>query len=116
LLKDLKQRGLLDETLVIWGGEFGRTPIGINSGGRDHRANAFSMLGAGGGIRGGCIHGQTDDFGYAIVADPVHVHDPHAALLHQKMGIDHERLTFHYNGRDYRLTNVGGRVVQAIIA
>lgn len=118
LLKDLKQRGLLDETLVVWGGEFGRSPIlggSIEHGGRDHHANAFSMWIAGGGIKGGHIHGQTDDFGYGVVRDPVHVHDLHATLLHQ-MGIDHERLTFRHNGRDFRLTDVGGQVVRDIIA
>jgi hypothetical protein len=113
LLKDLKARGLLDETLVVWGGEFGRTPIG--SGGRDHHANAFSMWVAGGGIKGGTSYGQTDDFGYGIAQNPVHVHDLHATLLHQ-MGIDHERLTYRHNGRDFRLTDVGGRVIPEIIA
>ena len=113
LLKDLKARGLLDETLVVWGGEFGRTPIG--GGGRDHHANAFSMWVAGGGIKGGTSYGQTDDFGYGIAQDPVHVHDLHATLLHQ-MGIDHERLTYRHNGRDFRLTDVGGRVIPEIIA
>ena len=113
LLKDLKQRGLLDETLVVWGGEFGRTPVG--TGGRDHHANAFSMWIAGGGIKGGHVHGRTDEFGYGVVEDHVHVHDLHATLLHQ-MGIDHERLTYRYNGRDFRLTDVGGQVVHDIIS
>jgi len=113
LLKDLKARGLLDETLVVWGGEFGRTPVG--SGGRNHHANAFSMWVAGGGIKGGISYGQTDELGYGIAENPVHVRDLHATLLHQ-MGLDHERLTYRHNGRDFRLTDVGGRVVHKIIA
>ncbi|MBM3997867.1 MAG: DUF1501 domain-containing protein, partial [Planctomycetes bacterium] len=113
LLKDLKARGLLDETLVVWGGEFGRTPVG--SGGRNHHANAFSMWVAGGGIKGGISHGHTDELGYGIAEDPVHVRDLHATLLHQ-MGLDHERLTYRHNGRDFRLTDVGGEVVRKILA
>jgi hypothetical protein len=113
LLKDLKARGLLDETLVVWGGEFGRTPVG--GGGRNHHANAFSMWVAGGGIKGGISRGQTDELGYGIVEDSVHVRDLHATLLYQ-MGIDHERLTYRHNGRDFRLTDVGGEVVKKILA
>jgi hypothetical protein len=124
LLTDLKQRGLLDETLVIWGGEFGRTPtielanplIGnakIN--GRDHNHYGFSMWLAGGGIRGGTVHGATDDFGFKAVEKPVHVHDLHATIL-WLLGMDHERFTFSYAGRDFRLTDVHGRVVQELIA
>ncbi len=124
LIKDLKQRGLLDETLVIWGGEFGRTPsmelpnplIGngkIN--GRDHNHHGFSMWLAGGGVRGGMTYGATDEFGFKAVDNPVHVHDLHATIL-WLLGIDHERFTFHYAGRDFRLTDVHGRVVKELIA
>jgi len=118
LLSDLKQRGMLDETLVIWGGEFGRTPMAqTNKGGpgRDHHIRAFSMWLAGGGIQGGITHGATDELGYAAVDDVVHVHDLHATMLHQ-LGIDHKRLTFRYQGRDFRLTDVHGEVVQGILA
>lgn len=120
LVKDLKQRGLLDETLVIWGGEFGRTnfcqgqidPINY---GRDHHPKCFSLWMAGGGIKPGIVYGETDEFGYNIVKDPVHVHDFHATILHL-MGIDHERLTYKHLGRYYRLTDVAGQVVNGIIA
>jgi hypothetical protein len=121
LVKDLKQRGLLDETLVIWGGEFGRTPMVEDnpalgrSRGRDHHPNAFAMWLAGGGIRPGLTVGKTDDMGYHIVEDPVHIHDIQATVLHL-LGIDHEKLTFQYQGRDFRLTDVGGRVVSKILA
>jgi hypothetical protein len=115
LLQDLKARGLLDETLVIWGGEFGRTPTSEGATGRDHHARGFSMWLAGGGIRGGLAYGATDELGIQAVVDPVHVHDLHATILHL-MGIDHERLTFRYSGRDFRLTDVHGRVVTGIIA
>ncbi len=123
-LTDLKMRGLLDETLVVWGGEFGRTPVvelpkaGSNAGvmkGRDHNHFGFSMWLAGGGVKGGHVHGATDQFGFGAVEKPVHVHDLHATLLHQ-LGFDHERLTYHYSGRDFRLTDVHGHVVQDIIA
>jgi len=114
LLMDLKSRGLLDDTLVVWGGEFGRTPTVELGNGRDHHPSGFSMWLAGGGIKGGHIHGATDDFGWYAVKDRVHVHDLHATILHQ-MGLDHERLTYHYGGRDYRLTDVHGRVVKEII-
>ena len=124
LLKDLKQRGLLDETLVIWGGEFGRTPTvelptpGSNAGkinGRDHNHHGFSMWMAGGGVRGGYVHGATDEFGFAAAENKVHVHDLHATIM-RLLGFDHEKLTFRYAGRDFRLTNVEGNVVHELIA
>lgn len=115
LLKDLKSRGLLDDTLVIWGGEFGRTPTSEGAKGRDHHSLGFTMWLAGGGIKGGMVYGATDEFGYKAIENPVHVHDLHATVLHL-MGIDHERLTFHYSGRDFRLTDVHGHVVGGIIA
>jgi len=123
-LTDLKQRGLLDETLVIWGGEFGRTPVvelpkaGSNGGvmkGRDHNHYGFTTWMAGGGVKGGHVHGATDEFGFAAVDKPVHVHDLHATVLHL-LGLDHERLTYRYSGRDFRLTDVHGHVVKEIIA
>lgn len=115
LLQDLKQRGLLEDTLVIWGGEFGRTPTSENGDGRDHNHHGFSMWMAGGGVRGGMTYGETDDFGFRAVQNKVHVHDLHATILHL-LGLDHERLTFHHSGRDYRLTDVYGRVVKDVIA
>ncbi|MCA9138568.1 MAG: DUF1501 domain-containing protein [Planctomycetales bacterium] len=124
LLKDLKQRSLLDDTLVIWGGEFGRTPTvelpkpGANAGtisGRDHNHYGFTMWMAGGGVKGGHIHGATDEFGFQAVEDRVHVHDLHATIMHL-LGFDHERLTYRYAGRDFRLTDVHGNVVHDIIA
>jgi uncharacterized protein (DUF1501 family) len=115
LLKDLKSRGLLDETLVVWGGEFGRTPTAENGDGREHHPFGFTMWLAGGGIKGGMVHGATDDFGWHAVQDKVHVHDLHATILHL-MGINHEKLTYRYSGRDYRLTDVSGNVVKSIIA
>jgi hypothetical protein len=118
LITDLKQRGMLDDTLVIWGGEFGRTPMAqSNKGrvGRDHHIRAFSMFLAGAGIKGGITHGATDELGYNAVVDPVHVHDLHATLLHL-LGIDHKRLTFKFQGRDFRLTDVHGHVVREILA
>jgi hypothetical protein len=116
LVMDLKERGLLEDTIVIWGGEFGRTPMvqGGNDG-RDHHNRCFSLWMAGGGIKGGLTHGQTDDFGFNISTDPVHVHDLHATLLHQ-LGLDHTRLTYRFQGRDYRLTDVHGRIVKEILA
>ena len=115
LIKDLKSRGLLDDTLVIWGGEFGRTPTAENSDGREHHPFGFSMWLAGGGVKGGIVHGATDDYGWYAARDPVHVHDLHATILHL-MGINHEKLTYRYSGRDYRLTDVSGRVVREILA
>ena len=118
LLRDLKQRGLLDETLVVWGSEFGRTPMLQNDrakAGRDHHKDAFCIWMAGGGIRGGVTVGETDDLGYFPVKDPVSVHDFHATLLHL-LGVDHERLTYRFQGRQFRLTDVFGNVVQPVIA
>lgn len=117
LVLDLKQRGLLDETIVIWGGEFGRTPMGEvrEHTGRDHHIDAYSMWVAGGGFKPGCIHGKTDDLGLTVVQDAVHVHDLQATLLHQ-LGLDHERLTYRFQGRDFRLTDTEGRVVHEILA
>lgn len=115
LLADLKQRGLLEDTLVVWGGEFGRTPIVQGVNGRDHNPQGFTMWLAGGGVKSGHAHGETDEFGYYAVKDKVHMHDLHATLLHL-MGIDHERLTYRYAGRDFRLTDVYGHVVREIFA
>ena len=116
LVRDLKQRGLLDDTLVIWGGEFGRTPmVQGGSDGRDHHNRCFSMWLAGGGFKAGHIHGRTDDFGFNVVSDPVHVHDLNATLLHL-LGFDHTRLTFRFQGRDHRLTDVHGNVMRGILA
>jgi hypothetical protein len=115
LLTDLKARGLLDETLVLWGGEFGRSPVAQKVDGRDHHPYGFTMWLAGGGIRGGYVHGATDEFGWNAIEDKVHIHDLHATILHL-LGIDHERLTYRYSGRDYRLTDVHGDVVHEIIA
>lgn len=115
LLTDLKSRGLLDDTLVLWGGEFGRTPTGEGDNGREHHPFGFTMWMAGGGIRGGMTYGATDEFGWHSVQDKVHVHDLHATILHL-MGFDHERLTYRYGGRDYRLTDVHGHVVQEILS
>jgi uncharacterized protein (DUF1501 family) len=115
LLKDLKARGLLKDTLVIWGGEFGRTPTAENNDGREHHPFGFTMWLAGGGIKGGLVHGATDEFGWYAEQDKVHVHDLHATILHL-MGIDHTKLTYFYGGRNYRLTDVYGNIVQNIIA
>ncbi|MCA9067070.1 MAG: DUF1501 domain-containing protein, partial [Planctomycetaceae bacterium] len=115
LLKDLKDRGLFDSTLVIWGGEFGRMPVSQKGDGRDHNPNGFIQWMAGAGIRGGVSHGETDEIGYAAAVDPVSVHDLHATMLHL-LGIDHKRLTFLHNGRSYRLTDVAGNVIQSILA
>ena len=115
LLKDLKARGLLDETLVIWGGEFGRTPTAEGTDGREHHPFGFTMWLAGGGIKGGLTYGATDEFGWHAVGDKVHVHDLHATILHL-LGIDHTQLTYRYAGRDYRLTDVYGNVVKRILA
>ena len=118
LITDLKQRGMLDDTLIIWGGEFGRTVYGQgglkDDYGRDHHGRCYSMWLAGGGFRGGHVHGETDDYGYNIVRDPVHIHDLNATVLHC-LGLDHRRLTFRQQGRDYRLTDVHGNVIQSLL-
>ena len=113
LIRDLKGRGLLDETLVIWGGEFGRTPF-AESDGRDHNPYGYTMWLAGGGVRGGVVYGATDDFGYHAVENRVHIHDLHATILHL-LGFDHERLTYRFDGRDFRLTDVHGTIVRDIL-
>jgi hypothetical protein len=115
LLKDLKSRGLLDETLVVWGGEFGRTPTAEGTDGREHHPFGFTMWLAGGGIKGGMAYGATDDYGWHAVENKVHVHDLHATILHL-MGLNHQKLTYRYSGRDYRLTDVFGNVVKPILA
>jgi hypothetical protein len=115
LLEDLSARGLLDTTLVIWGGEFGRSPVAENGKGRDHHPKGFTMWMAGGGIKGGVTHGATDEFGYAAVEAPVSVPDLHATILHL-FGLDHTKLTYRFNGRDYRLTDVSGTVVRNVLA
>ena len=119
-MKDLKQRGLLESTLVVWGGEFGRTPMNEGRGGskflgRDHHPRAFTMWLAGGGIKPGVTVGQTDELGYNIVEDPVSVYDLHATILHL-MGLDHTRLTYRFQGREFRLTDVHGEVVKKLLA
>jgi hypothetical protein len=114
LINDLKERGMLDDTLVVWGGEFGRTPMAQGTG-RDHHIKGFSIWMAGGGIQGGISYGNTDEFGYAAVENPVHVNDFHATMLHL-FGIDHTRLTYRYQGRDFRLTDIAGEVVKEILA
>ena len=113
LLTDLARRGLLEDTLIVWGAEFGRTPTVENADGRNHHPQAFTMWLAGGGVRGGLTHGSTDDFGFSPVADPVHMHDFHATLLYA-LGLDHKRLTYRYAGRDFRLTDVFGNVQQRL--
>lgn len=115
LLQDLKQRGLLDETLILWGGEFGRTPTSQGNDGRDHNHYGFTVWMAGGGVKGGMVHGSTDEFGYTAVDKRMHVHDLHATMLHL-MGLDHEKLTYRYSGRDFRLTDVHGNVAREILA
>ena len=115
LLRDLRQRGLLDETLVVWGGEFGRTPVSENGDGRDHNHYGFTVWLAGGGVKGGIAHGATDEFGFKAEEGRVSVHDLHATILHL-LGLDHERLTYRYSGRDFRLTDVSGTVVEDILA
>ncbi|MCA9085868.1 MAG: DUF1501 domain-containing protein [Planctomycetaceae bacterium] len=121
LLKDLKQRGLLEDTLVVWGGEFGRTPLGENRvnfktvTGRDHHPYSFSMWLAGGGVKGGQVIGETDEIGWGVTRDPVHIHDLHATLLHL-FGLNHKRLTYQFQGRDFRLTDVAGNVVPQLTA
>jgi uncharacterized protein (DUF1501 family) len=121
LLKDLKQRGLLDTTLVVWGSEFGRTALGENRPGnkaitgRDHHPGAFSLWMAGGGIKGGQVYGATDDFAWHVDRDPVSIHDFHATILHL-FGMDHKKLTYRFQGRDFRLTDVHGEVVKGLLA
>jgi hypothetical protein len=122
LINDLRQRGLLQDTLIVWGSEFGRTPLrqgGSGKGkgvpGRDHHKDAYTMWLAGGGVEGGVSHGRTDEFGMDIVEDPVHVHDLNATILHL-LGLDHERLTYRYQGREFRLTDVHGRIVKELLA
>jgi len=122
LIQDLKQRGLLDTTMVVWGSEFGRTPLGENRGGndtnvsgRDHHPFAFSMFLAGGGIKGGQVYGESDELGWGVARDPVHINDLHATMLHC-FGLDHLKLTHRYQGRDFRLTDVGGKVVEPLLA
>ena len=121
LINDLKERGLFDETLIIIGGEFGRTPFreGRTSKGsvlgRDHFPDCYSMVMAGGGVKGGHVHGESDELGFGIVKDPVHVHDLQATWMHL-LGFDHEQLTYRFQGRDYRLTDVHGHVVKSLIA
>lgn len=115
LLKDLKLRGMLEETLVVWSGEFGRTPFAQGNDGRDHNPSAFSMWMAGAGIKGGTIYGATDEYGYRVVNNPVSIHDLHATMLHL-LGVDHKQLTFRFGGRDFRLTDVHGNVVKDVLA
>jgi uncharacterized protein (DUF1501 family) len=116
LIRDLKQRGMLEDTLVIWGGEFGRTPmVQGGSDGRDHHPNAFTMWLAGGGIKPGVVMGETDELGFNVVKDKVHVHDLHATIL-QLLGFDHTHLTYRFQGRDFRLTDVAGNVVKQLLA
>jgi uncharacterized protein (DUF1501 family) len=118
LVKDLKQRGLLDDTLVIWGGEFGRTPtsqkIGKDFSGRDHNMQGFSIWMAGGGVKPGLVYGETDELGYNVAKDPVHIHDFQATVLHL-MGLDHEKLIYKHLGRRFRLTDVSGKVIPGLI-
>lgn len=115
LIKDLKSRGLLEDTLVIWTGEFGRTPFAQGTDGRDHNPSAFSMWMAGAGIKGGTIFGKTDDYGYRVVENEVTIHDLHATMLHL-LGVDHKKLTFHFGGRDIRLTDVHGRIMHEVLS
>jgi hypothetical protein len=115
LLTDLQQRGLLERTLVVWAGEFGRTPFAQGSAGRDHNPFGFSIWLAGGGVKGGTIYGQTDEFGYKVIENRAEIHDLHATMLHL-LGLDHKRLTFRFSGRDMRLTDVHGEIIQAILA
>ena len=114
-LTDLKSRGLLKDTLVLWGGEFGRTPTAQGKNGRDHNPHGFTMWMAGGGVKGGYAYGATDEYGYYAVENKMHVHDLHATILHL-LGLDHTRLTYRYSGRDFRLTDVEGVVAEDILA
>ncbi|MGY8695179.1 MAG: DUF1501 domain-containing protein, partial [Verrucomicrobiia bacterium] len=115
LIQDLKLRGLLDDTLIIWGGEFGRMPMSEQGTGRDHNPWGYSVVFAGGGVKGGMAYGATDAVGLRAETNPVHVHDLHATILHL-LGLDHERLTYMHNGREQRLTDVAGRVVRGILS
>src|SRR5205823_15011647 len=115
LLADLKSRGLLEDTLVVIGGEFGRTPVAQGNDGRDHNPHGFTLLLAGGGMKGGFRYGATDDYGFYALQNKVHIHDLHATILHL-LGMDHLKLTYKYAGRDFRLTDVAGNVVKDIIA
>jgi uncharacterized protein (DUF1501 family) len=115
LLSDLKRRGLMDSTLVIWGGEFGRMPVSQGNDGRDHNPQGFISWMAGAGVKGGTSHGETDEIGYRASVDPTTVHDLHATILHL-LGIDHKQLTFFHNGRNYRLTDVAGNVLTTLLA
>jgi uncharacterized protein (DUF1501 family) len=120
LITDLKQRGLLDETLVIWGGEFGRTnycqgTYTVDNYGRDHHPRAYSIFMAGGGVKPGIVYGETDEFGYNVVKDPVHIHDFHATVQHL-MGLNHEQMTYKHLGRRYRLTDIAGNVLPGLLA
>jgi uncharacterized protein (DUF1501 family) len=114
LVKDLKSRGMLESTLVVWGGEFGRTPMSQGTTGRDHNPFGFTMWLAGGGVKGGVTYGATDDYGYYAIQDRVHIHDLHATILHL-LGMDHKQLTFRFGGRDMRLTDVHGEVIKGIL-
>ena len=119
MVNRIKRRGMLNDTLVLWGGEFGRTPVAQGTDaatvGRDHNPEGFTMWLAGGGVRGGTVHGATDEYGYYAVENKVHIHDLHATLLHL-LGLDHTRLTYPFAGRQFRLTDVAGEVVQGVIA
>ena len=115
LIRDLKQRGLLDDTLVVWGGEFGRTPVSESGDGRDHNPFGYTMWMAGGGVKPGYVHGATDEFGFKAVEDRVSIHDLHASILYS-MGVDHEKLTYRYAGRDFRLTDIDGQVARGLFA
>jgi hypothetical protein len=115
LIRDLKRRGLLDDTLLVWGGEFGRTPTAQGGDGRDHNPQGYTMFLAGGGVKGGLRYGATDEYGYYAVQDKVHLHDLHATILHL-LGLDHQRLTYRYAGRDFRLTDIHGEVVSGILS
>jgi hypothetical protein len=115
LIRDLKRRGMLDETLVVWGGEFGRTPVSESGSGRDHNPYGFTMWVAGGGFKGGLAYGATDEFGFKAEQNRVSIHDLHATLLNQ-LGMDHTKLTYRYAGRDFRLTDVSGEVVKDLLA
>ena len=115
LIKDLKSRGLLDTTLLVFSGEFGRTPFAQGTNGRDHNPQGFSLWMAGGGIKGGTIYGATDEYGYRVVENKLTVHDLHANMLHL-LGVDHKKLTYRFQGRDYRLTDIHGHLVKKILA